>query len=190
MLGAPDVHGGDVAHVDVGGGADARRDGWRGAGEDGPDGGEGGVEVGGGGGRLDGGADDDARVDGGDGEGGLRGRERVSFGWGGSVAAWMGGGGDLVLVSPLPYGFLRARLRGHVEQAGRGAVAEFVACAQRVLVPVGFGEGVRGLGGVVDGGDGGGEDEGGELRPGVVEGGVEDGHGAADGGDDEVVPGC
>ena len=92
MLGAPDVHGGDVAHVDVGGGADARRDGWRGAGEDGPDGGEGGVEVGGGGGRLDGGADDDARVDGGDGEGGLRGRERVSFGWGGSVAAWIGGG--------------------------------------------------------------------------------------------------
>ena len=189
MLGAPDVHGGDVAHVDVGGGADARRDGWRAAGEDGPDGGEGGVEVGGGGGRLDGGADDDARVDGGDGKGGLRGRERVSFGWGGSVAAWIGGG-DLVLVLPLPYGFLCARLRGHVEQAGRGAVAEFVACAQRVLVPVGFGEGVGGLGGVVDGGDGGGEDEGGELRTGVVEGGVEDGHGAADGGDDEVVPGC
>ena len=46
-----------------------------------------------------------------------------------------------------------------------------------------------GLGGVVDGGDGGGEDEGGELGSGVAEGGVEDCHGAADGGDDEVVPG-
>ena len=95
-----------------------------------------------------------------------------------------------MLVLPFPHRLFRTRLRCHVEQAGRGAVAEFLACAQRILVPVGFGEGVRGFGGVVDRCDGGGEDEGGELWPGVAEGGAEDRHGAANGGDDEVVPCC
>lgn len=71
VLGAPDVHGGYVAYVDVGCLADLGREllGRGSGGEDFPERLEGHVEVGGIGGRLDWGADYDAWVDGGDGEG-------------------------------------------------------------------------------------------------------------------------
>ncbi len=59
------MHGGDVAHVDVAGGADGGGNGGEGAGEQAPDGLESFVEVGGEGGRLDWGASDDGGVDGG-----------------------------------------------------------------------------------------------------------------------------
>lgn len=65
------MHGGDVAHVDIAGGANAWGNGGNAAGKETPDGLQSFVKVGGRGGRLDWRAGDDGGVDGGDCEGGL-----------------------------------------------------------------------------------------------------------------------
>lgn len=65
------MHGGDVAHIDVAGGANGWGNGGNAAGKEAPDGLQGFIEIGGRGRRLDWGAGDDGGVDGVDCEGGL-----------------------------------------------------------------------------------------------------------------------